>query len=180
MVVLVMVAVVMIPSVVAEGDTDEGTTPLEATISAWLEVQATGEFEGDGVQFGAVDPGTEENPATGNGEDPSYVLELDEASNVEANLTHKIPNLGDYTFDEVTILSSAQINETGFIDYGDTNSVEGSYELIGADENAEECSDIGIDDQCIQNFWIDVEEAVSPGTLETEYHFCGEYGSATC
>jgi len=137
----------------------------------------------DGIQFGNVDPGTNDNIATRNSACNSgtcYNITIDSATTVNVDLYHKtIGNLGTIAIENVTHQANITANNGDNLIASGSISLTTSYIIIGTNI----CQNLGDSDNCWIKYWLDVPSAQSSGDLETTYYYCGVengQGSGEC
>lgn len=182
---IVLVTVLSLPFVIAEDteDTDVGTTPLTATISAWVEIYPDGEFDGehadaesdeDGVNFGTLEPGDTYAALGQDNETVLYEIHVDEASNINVDMYHGL----DGELNEDLELKSEASDGNGWSNENttivDIDAEEDWSEIGHTDTDSTWCEAIEPEGQCDQRFYMDVPEGTPPMDVEgVEYAFCG-------
>jgi len=151
-----------------------GTTPLNATISEWLDIVPSKQLSTHGVKFGSVDPGTNNTQANNNTGGPGgttgYNLTLDPASNINMNVTHRLQSslpAGVQVQERVNLTE----NVNG---YSTNTTLTTSFTAAGNSSKRFKCQGITLSGSCDVRFDIDVANATTAGSVDATYEFCGK------
>jgi len=144
---------------------------LVTTTYVFIDIIPSSDLD-DGIQFGSVDPGTNDNVATKNvacNSGACYNITIDPATTVNVDLYHKTDgDLGTIEIENVTHQANITSNTGDNLIASGSISLTTSYAIIGTDV----CQNIGDDVNCWIRYWFDVPSGQSPGDLETTYYYC--------
>jgi hypothetical protein len=180
----------------APTDVESSSTIMNASVNQIVEITPSPEII-DGIQFGSVDAGTNDNDALGNtgftGLDgyPKYNITIDPLTTWQVDLYQKaIDHLNHTTIaDQQILIGNVTMEANTTVDtinnVNTTVTTDGSVALTlswaAVGGAALPCDALIDNNACIMAFWLDVPGPIRGGTYNTSYQFCGVYstGSST-